>query len=69
MYDAENHIMGVAETSAAGGGSETLAYDGFGRRVQKRVPSGITVYVYDAFGQLAAEYSTAAAPPSSCGTC
>lgn len=33
-------------------------YDGDGRRVRKQDPSGATIYVYDAFGKLSAEYST-----------
>jgi RHS repeat-associated protein len=48
----------------------TYAYDGDGRRVQKTGGGATTVYVYDAAGQLAAEYSTAtAAAPSPCATC
>jgi RHS repeat-associated protein len=61
-YDAENRI-----TSASGApGSTTYEYDGDGRRVKKVSGSTTTVFVYDAFGQLAAEYSTAGA--SSSGT-
>ncbi len=52
-YDAENrqvefdpHVSGVAAT--------TYQYDGDGRRVRK---SDGTIYVYDAMGQLAAEYN------------
>jgi RHS repeat-associated protein len=37
----------------------SYAYDGNGARVQKSLDSGTTTYVYDAFGQLAAEYSPA----------
>ncbi len=37
----------------------TYAYDGDGNRVQKVVGGETTTYVYDAFGRLAAEYSTA----------
>ena len=41
-----------------GGGTETFTYDGFGQRVKKTPWSGnATVYVYDIFGQLAAEYA------------
>jgi len=61
-YDAENR-----QTAA---GLYTYAYDGDGRRVQKTGGGATTVYVYDAAGQLAAEYSTAAAAaPSPCATC
>jgi RHS repeat-associated protein len=33
-------------------------YDGEGKRVQKTVGTSVTTYVYDASGQLAAEYAT-----------
>ena len=53
-YDAENRMTSSAVT--AGGTTTTeYAYDGEGRRVKK----GGTVYVYDAFGTLAAEYGGA----------
>src|SRR5712692_5673678 len=42
------------------GSTANYSYDGDGRRVQKVTPSGTTTYVYDAAGQLAAEYSTVA---------
>jgi len=38
----------------------SYGYDGEGRRVQK--VSGTTTYLYDAQGQLAAEYITGVAP-------
>jgi YD repeat-containing protein len=47
QYDAENRLV-----QATTGTTVTFAYDGEGRRVKK----GGTAYVYDAFGQLAAEY-------------
>jgi RHS repeat-associated protein len=56
-YDAENSL----KTSAIGGNTTTYAYDGEGRRVKK----GNEIYVYDAFGNLAAEYGGTA---SSTGT-
>jgi RHS repeat-associated protein len=59
-YDAENRQI------AAGGTS--YAYDGAGQRVKKVAPSGTTVYVYDAFGQLAAEYASGPATGSACGS-
>jgi YD repeat-containing protein len=68
-YDAENRIVSITEAPAYGGGSETLAYDGNGQRVEKTFSSGgATVYVYDAFGQLVAEYETQSATPP-CTTC
>ena len=52
MYDAENRQL-------SGGGAVNV-YDGDGRRV-KRTASGITsVYAYDAFGNLAVEYTSQA---------
>jgi RHS repeat-associated protein len=59
-YDAENR------QTAAGG--YTYAYDGDGRRVMKVGGGVTTVFVYDAMGELAAEYSNAA-NTSSCLTC
>jgi RHS repeat-associated protein len=45
----------------------TYTYDGDGRRVKKVSGSTTTVYVYDAQGQLAAEY--APVQPAACVTC
>ncbi len=67
-YDAENRQTTVTAPAAFAGGTEQYAYDGNGRRVAKSGPSGATVYVYDAAGQLAAEYPTVAAS-SPCATC
>ncbi len=50
-YDAENNLINFNSAAA------TYAYDGDGRRVQKGVGSSTTVFVYDATGKLAAEYS------------
>ena len=48
----------------------TYAYDGNGQRVKKTEPgAGTTVYVYDAFGRLAAEYTDGAAAAAPCQTC
>lgn len=52
-------LVSATEARAFGGGTETLVYDGLGRRVRKTLSGATTVYVYDAFGQLTAEYSTA----------
>jgi YD repeat-containing protein len=57
VYDAENRQTSVTEPPSMGGGTETLVYDGDGKRVQKVLPGGTTNYVYDAFGRLTAEYS------------
>ena len=65
-YDAESRMIGVAQTGA----SETIGYDGAGNRVQKSVAGGTTtVYVYDVFGVLSAEYSSAVATTPPCATC
>ena len=62
-YDAEGRIRSMSSTSA---GSGTFSYDGNGRRVKKVWTDGstrITHYVYNAFGKLAAEYSSQPVTP------
>ena len=58
-YDAENHQK---EFFATGNNSTTpdatYTYDGEGRRVKKISSTETTVFVYNASGQLVAEYST-----------
>ncbi len=66
-YDAENRQSSAYDPNSQA--TETYAYDGLGQRVMKVGPSGTTLYVYDAFGQLAAEYASGAALPSPCATC
>jgi RHS repeat-associated protein len=51
-----------------GGSTENYFYDGEGRRVGKWVANSAAIYVYDAFGQLATEYTTATNTPP-CSTC
>ncbi len=62
VYDAENHQK---EFFATGNGTSTpdavYSYDGGGRRVKKTSNTETTVFVYNASGQLVAEYSTALA--------
>jgi RHS repeat-associated protein len=61
-YDAEGRMT-------AGGGMQ-YGYDADGQRVLKTASDGKrTVYVYDAMGQLAAEYSEAPGPAPLCSTC
>jgi RHS repeat-associated protein len=60
-YDAENRL------ATYNGSAATYRYDGDGRRVKKVVGSATTVFVYDAHGQMVAEYSNQA-PPTSGGT-
>jgi RHS repeat-associated protein len=58
-YDTENRqkefFYATNNTSTPDG---TYLYDGEGRRVKKVVGSDVTIFVYDASGQLVAEYST-----------
>ena len=61
-YDAENRLKSYTYRNA----TTNYKYGPEGRRVQKVTPTVTETYVYDAFGKLAAEYSTAA--PSSGGT-
>lgn len=65
VYDGENRLKQYTD-----GGNQTLyTYDGDGRRVTKTVTGAAqssTTYVYDASGELAAEYSTVA--PGDSGT-
>jgi RHS repeat-associated protein len=56
IYDAENRLVTTEQNSY------TYTYDGEGRRVRSVAGGATTVFVYDAFGQLAAEYSTQAPP-------
>jgi RHS repeat-associated protein len=51
-YDGENRV----KSAVKGGTAVTYAYDGDGRRVKSTVGTVSTVFVYTAFGQLAAEY-------------
>jgi RHS repeat-associated protein len=58
-YDAENRLI---RTTSASSGALDFSYDGEGRRVKKVSTGGTAVttyYVYDAFGNLAAEYGGA----------
>ncbi len=67
-YDAENRQTSAAEQPSLGGGQDLYLYDGDGQRVEKVGMAGNTVYVYDAFGQLVAEYNTFASS-FACVTC
>ena len=66
-FDAENRVTAMTSSNNNQFGSATYGYDGNGRRVTKTT-STATVYVYDAAGNLAAEYSNAA-PGHACYTC
>jgi RHS repeat-associated protein len=63
-YDGENRLIAATEPNT---GAIGYGYDGEGRRVWKTVGEKTTWFVYDAQGQLAAEYGEAAAAP--CTTC
>jgi RHS repeat-associated protein len=53
-YDAESRVYQATNSS---GPTANYYYDGLGERVEKTVGSTATVLVYDAFGNLAEEYS------------
>lgn len=58
VYDAENHQVRFT----VNGQATQYSYDGDGRRVKKTNPDGsVVVFVYDAAGQMIAEYNSAAA--------
>lgn len=68
-YDAEGRLVSFIDP-LSGANNRIYSYDGDGRRVLKQTNAAFacshasntcTVYVYDAFGRLAAEYSEAAA--------
>jgi RHS repeat-associated protein len=74
-YDAENRMTAESQT---GFESVRYVYDGQGQRVEKCQsntagvcdPAGLqTVSVFDAFGNLAAEYNSGAAIAPPCTTC
>jgi RHS repeat-associated protein len=52
-YDAENH------QTSFNGSAAFYSYDGDGRRVRKTDMSGRSIFVYNALGQVVAEYSNA----------
>ncbi len=65
-YDAEGKLAQVNSSNQA----VTYYYDANDQRVGKQVSGGpLSVYVYDAFGNLASEYSSGAAWRLLCQTC
>ncbi len=62
-YDGENKqtlfCNGPADPCTEPNAAAKYHYDADGNRVQKVLSGSTTTYVYDALGQLAAEYSTA----------
>jgi RHS repeat-associated protein len=63
-YDAENRQKTLTD-----GVQWEYTYDADGRRVKKASASSSTVYVYDAMGQLAAEYGASAGDDPNCTPC
>jgi RHS repeat-associated protein len=58
-YDAENRLTSSTITSSVNSATTTYSYNGDGRRVTKLSATGDwTFYVYDATGNLAAEYTS-----------
>ena len=65
-HDSENRLVAVCAsdgpstcTNQAAAGRTLYSYDGGGRRVTKQLANGtMTTFVYDALGQLAAEYGS-----------
>ncbi len=59
-YDAENHQKGFGTNNSTTNGGQYY-YDGQGKRVKTSVPSQSgnvdTIFIYDAFGKLVAEYN------------
>ena len=52
QYDAESRISQVQNTATA-----DYYYDGSGKRVKKVIGNQETIFIYDAFGKLVAEYT------------
>jgi RHS repeat-associated protein len=76
-YDAENRLVVACPNdptpsncvNTASNGRTLYGYDGDGKRVTKQAASGtVTMFVYDAMGGLAAEYSSAPVTPAVAGT-
>jgi RHS repeat-associated protein len=51
QYDGENRLTSYYQ------GAGLYSYDGDGKRIEKQESSGTTIYVYNAAGQLIAEYT------------
>jgi RHS repeat-associated protein len=64
-YDAENRQATATISTGTTTTTASYTYDGLGQRVTKTTGGQTTTYVYDAFGNLAAEYGSGTSP---CGT-
>jgi RHS repeat-associated protein len=63
-YDAENHQKEFFATGNNGSNADAIyLYDGEGKRVKKISSTETVIFVYNAGGQLVAEYSTQLASP------
>jgi RHS repeat-associated protein len=60
-YDGDNRLVRFNGGANPSTGGADYVYDGDGKRIKKVTVGGTTVFVYDAGGQLVAEYTTAAA--------
>jgi RHS repeat-associated protein len=60
VYDGENKL--ITYNGGATQGGANYVYDGDGKRVKKIVGSVTTIFVYNAVGQMVAEYSTQTPP-------
>ena len=63
VYDAENRQISYTKA----GVTTTYSYDGDGRRVKKFDSTGTIIFVYNAGGQLIAEYHSDPVPPPAGG--
>ena len=63
VYDAENRQISYMKT----GVTTTYSYDGDGRRVKKVDSTGTIIFLYNAGGQLIAEYHSDPVPPAAGG--
>jgi RHS repeat-associated protein len=68
-YDAENRQTKVEDQGTLSNGSTFYQYDGNGQRVAKARDTGLTIYVYDAFGKLTSEYTNFPMGAQPCTTC
>lgn len=68
QYDAENHQTQLYDTVTRT--EVQYVYDGAGQRVAKIAGDNTrTIYIYDALGRLATEYSPTASSSPACQTC
>jgi YD repeat-containing protein len=68
-YDAENRQTKVEDQGTLSNGSTFYQYDANGQRVAKARDTGLTIYVYDAFGKLTSEYTNFPVGTPPCATC